>query len=231
VDRPELDVRGVPETALSHALLSRLPQNVATAPWTVRCDGVVWTTRGGSAATAALPPALRTDVRGLLVVGGFVRYVESPVGPYDEAFGMVVARTGGSLWGAVAFMAVDSEASLVAGRTNWALPKTLAAFTGDPGSTITARGSDTSWRVGATSSAGGPAVPFRAKGLLRQELSGGSVRDSLVAARGRSRPALVRVDVVSGGSLSRWLRPGRRLGALLSDVAMTMEPPGISPGR
>ena len=93
--RPELSgVAGVPETLVSDALLARLPANDAPAPWTVRSRAVIWYARGGAAATAALPPSLRSGHRGLAVVGGVVRYSETPVGPYDEVFGLVGAREG-----------------------------------------------------------------------------------------------------------------------------------------
>ena len=91
--RPELTgVAGVPETLVSEALLARLPSNDAPAPWTVHSQAVIWYARGGAAATQALPPALRAGHRGLAVVGGVVRYDETPVGPYDEVFGLVGSR-------------------------------------------------------------------------------------------------------------------------------------------
>src|SRR5687768_13959018 len=58
-------VPGVPETLLSRVLLAGLPQEAAPAPWGCVCDAVVWLGRGGAAATAALPPALRVRGRGL----------------------------------------------------------------------------------------------------------------------------------------------------------------------
>ena len=64
------------------------------------------------------------------MIGGMVRYLETPVGPYDEVLGMVGSRTGLRPWGSVAFMSVDSEPSLVGGRSNWAIPKTLGSFDG-----------------------------------------------------------------------------------------------------
>src|SRR3954453_1144671 len=136
--RPELTgVAGVPETELSESLRSRLPENLTSAPWTVEAQAVVWYARGNAAATAALPPTLRSRAKGLAVVGGVVRYSSTPVGRYDEVFGLVGSRTGITGWGSVAFMAVDSEASLVGGRTHWAMPKTLAEFTGEVGSGCT----------------------------------------------------------------------------------------------
>lgn len=229
VDRPELTgVAGVPETLVSQALLQTLPANLAEAPWTCVCDAVLWTSRGGRAATAALPPALRGASRALGVVGGVVRYRDTPVGPYDEVLGLVGSRTGARPWGSVAFMSVDSPASLVGGRTNWAMPKTLGEFEGEVGngSTVTARGADeTRWRVSATPRVLGPAIPVRTRGVARQQFPDGRVGSSLLTAKGRIRPALVTVEVESDGPLPRWLRPGRHLGAVTESVTFSLGEP------
>lgn len=226
--RPELTgVAGVPETAVSEALLATLPPNLAEAPWTCRCDAVLWFGRGGAAARQALPPMLRGG-RALAVIGGMVRYRETPVGPYDEVLGLVGSRSGLTPFGSVAFMSVDSEASLVGGRTNWAMPKTLGAFDGDigGGKLVTATGADrTRWRVSVTPKVVGPAVPVRSRGLARQEFPGGRVGTSRLVARGRIRPALVTVEVDSEGPLPTWLRPGRHLGAVAESVTFTLEEP------
>jgi hypothetical protein len=191
---------------------------------------VVWFGRGGRAATQALPPALRGQARGLGVVGGVVRYLETPVGPYDEVLGMVGSRTGHRPWGSVAFMSVDSEASLVGGRTNWAMPKTLGSFDGAIGNgrTVTGSGADeTRWRVSVTPTVIGPALPVRTTGLARQEFPGGRVGDSPLRARGRIRPALVTVEVESEGPLAGWLRPGRHLGAVVEHATFTLGEPRL----
>src|SRR4051812_426354 len=187
--RPELSgVAGVPETTLGEELLARLPGNAAPAPWTVEAKAVVWCARGSAAATEALPPALRGGASGLAVVGGIVRYASTPVGPYDEVFGLVGSRTGVKPWGSVAFMSVDSEASLVGGRAHWAMPKTLGEFTGQVGGgrTMTATGAEGSaWQVTARPTTYGPLLPMRSRGLCRQEFPGGRVGDSLMRGRGR----------------------------------------------
>ncbi len=221
-------VAGVPETAVSEELLSRLPANQSPAPWDCVCRAVVWFARGGRAATEALPPALRRDASGLVVAGGVVRYLETPVGAYDEVLGMVGSRTGLKPWGSVAFMSVDSEPSLVGGRTNWAMPKTLGAFDGDVGhgKTITATGADeTRWRVSATARVLGPALPVRLAGLARQQFPGARVGDAAMTGRGRIRPALVRVEVESDGPLPGWLRPGRHLGAVIEHGTFSLTEP------
>jgi len=221
-------VPGVPETALSDELLARLPDNLAPAPWDARCSGLVWNGWGGSAARRALPPALRGS-RALASVGGFVRYEYTPVGTYDEVFGMVASADGTKSWGNVAFMAVDSESSLVGGRTNWAMPKTLAQFDGSigRGETISAwSDGPVRWRVEATAVRVGPRIKVRSKQPSRQEFPDGAVRDSPMVASAAIRPALVRVEVVSDGPLASWLRPGLHLGALIESAEFTLGEPG-----
>jgi hypothetical protein len=226
-DRPELTgVAGVPETTIGHELVDRLPENLAPAPWDCTLEAVVWLGRGGRAAASALAPAL--SGRALTVMGGLVRYASTPVGAYDEALGMVLSRTGIRPWSHVAFMAVDSEASLVGGRTNWAMPKTLASFTGGVGrgTTFAATGVDeVRWRVRATPTVVGPPLPLRVVGEARQEFPGGRVGSSHLRGRGRVRPALVRVEVESEGPLPTWLRPGRHLGAVVETAAFSLDEP------
>jgi Acetoacetate decarboxylase (ADC) len=227
-------VPGVHETRLSQALLGTLPEISAPAPWSCVCDAVLWFGRGGAAATAALPPPLRRAARGLVVVGGMVRYRETPVGPYDEVLGLVGSHTGTRPWGSVAFMAVDSPVSLVSGRSNWGMPKTLARFEGDPapGSTVVARGGDeVRWQVTASPKPLAPAVPVVAAGQARQVLADGTVGSSRVSARARVRPALVTVDVHSDGPLASWLRPGRHLGLVVQDARFTLDEPSVVPVR
>lgn len=223
-------VAGVPETAVTERLVAGLPANEAPAPWDCVCEAVVWFGRGGSAATAALPPAVRATgrARGLVVVGALVRYLETPVGPYDEVLGLVGSTTGRRPWGSVAFMAVDSPASLVGGRTNWAMPKTLATFDGDldSGRTLTAAGADgLRWRVSATPRVVGPPLPLRTTALTRQEFPGSRVGDSTMRGKGRLRLAVVTVEADSDGPLPTWLRPGRHLGAVLERGTFSLAEP------
>jgi hypothetical protein len=229
--RPELTgVAGVPETALSEALLATLPPNESEAPWTVNCSAVLWTVRPTRAAAEALPPSLRGG-RGVVVVGGVVRYLETPVGPYDEVFGIVMSGYGRQALGTVTFMAVDSPESLVGGRTNWAMPKTLAAFEGGIGSgqTVVATGQDgLGWRVSARPRVLGPSLPVRSRAVTRQEFPGGILGDSRLRARGTARPALVDVEVESDGPLAGWLRRGKHLGAVADHVTFTLGAPDLA---
>ncbi len=226
--RPELTgVGGVPETALSQALLATLPPNESEAPWTVNCSAVLWAMRPSREASESLPAALRG--RGsVVVIGGIVRYLETPVGPYDEVFGIVMSGYGRRAVGTVTFMAVDSPKSLVGGRANWAMPKTLAAFEGRVanGETLAATGhDDLGWRVSARPRILGPRVPVRSKAITRQEFPGGILGDSRLSAHGKARPALVGVEVESDGPLAGWMRPGRHLGAVAEDVTFSLGVP------
>jgi hypothetical protein len=231
--RPELTgVAGVPETALSEALVARLPRPLAPAPWTCQAQAVVWFLRGGAEATQALPPALRGSGRGVAVAGGLVRYSGTPVGAYDEVVGVVGGRTGIRPGGSVAFMAVDSAQSLVDGRANWALPKAWATFAGHvgDGQTLTATGADERrWQVTVLPSTYGPLLPLRTRAWCRQQRAGGELVTSRLRVRGRSRPALVRVGVSSDGPLPGWLRPGRHLGAIVEWAELTVDPPAFAP--
>lgn len=227
--RPEITgVPGVPETALAEDLIARLPENLAPAPWDARCSGLVWHGRGGRSARTAFAPALRNS-RALASIGGFVRYAETPVGTYDEVFGLVASADGVKSWGTVSFMAVDSEASLVGGRTNWSMPKTLAEFEGEIGNKQTISGwseGPVRWRIEATPTRVGPRIKVRSKMPTRQEFPDGDVRDSHMTARAVIRPALVRVEVVSDGPLASWLKPGLHLGAVIESAEFTLGEPG-----
>lgn len=219
-------VAGVPETLLSAGLLASLPESAPAAPWICSGTALLWLARGGSRARAALPPVLRGPA--LAVVGGFVHYSDTPVGGYDEVFGIVASRTGASLWGHVAFMAVDSRASLVGGRTSWGMPKTLATF---PRSRVAALGVDRHWEVAARARALGPRLPLRLSAAARQVLPDGTAGASRLVAHARARPALLHMTVTSAvagplvPSLPQWLRPGRHLGLLLDDLHLTLSPP------
>lgn len=229
MSRPELaGVPGVPEVALAESLLARLPANLSEAPWECRCEAVVWAGRGGRAARLALPPGLRGS-RALATVGGFVRYQDTPVGTYDEVLGLVASHSGLRPWGNVAFMAVDSETSLVGGRTNWAMPKGLAGFEGAVGNRVTMSGwgeETASWGVQATPRVIGPRLPLRTSLMARQQFPDGVVRASRLSVSGTFRPALVRVAVESERQLASWMRPGWHLGAVVESMTFSLGAPG-----
>jgi hypothetical protein len=215
-------VPGVHESDLTDEALDQLPAgDPPPAPWTCRASAVLWLARAPRAARAALPPALR-DRRPVGVVGGMVRYRDTPVGAYDEVFGQVGYLRGGRPRSTVALMAVDSPASLVGGRANWAMPKALVRFDGDPTTSMTA--STAGWRVTTRVRPLGPALPIRTTAIVEQQGPDGVLRTCRMVAHGRLRPALVRTEVRSTGPLARWLRPGPHLGLVGDEIEFTLSP-------
>jgi hypothetical protein len=212
-------VAGVPESDLPAEL--DLPADAPPAPWTCQAEALVWY---GRARRSTTPDEAHLGGRPVAVFGGFVRYADTPVGTYGEVFGGVALLAGRSLTGTIPFMAVDSPASIVGGRQNWALPKTLARFAGAP-SAGAVEASGPGWTVRASARVIGPALPARLGGVLGQRWPDGRVRTALMRARSRMKPALITVEVESNGPLASWLRPGRHLGAVLPDLSFTLPEP------
>ena len=183
---------------------------VPPPPWPLAAEAVLWLDRGPSG----------------VVVAGFVHYYDTPVGAYDEVLAVTLGRRGLRPAATVLFMAVDSEASLLAGRTCWGVPKVLAGF-GRDGRRTTGYGiTDRSWRISALARPLGPSVPVAAAGLLHQPLADGGAADSPLRVRGRVRPALVEVEVGSDGPPAELLRSGRRPGAVVTRVGAVLDEPG-----
>jgi hypothetical protein len=203
-------VTGVAESALDDRV--ELPESAPPAPWTCRCDAIVWSSR---------PSRVAGQPVGRPVFGALLAYSESPVGAYHEVQGLIGRPSRHGLQVSVPFIAVDSPASVLAGRLNWALPKTFAEFTGEPaGQAMTAAGAG--WTVSAVARPLGPAVPLPLAGQLVQPWPGGRRRVAALTGRALARPVLVRVSVRSQGALASWLRPGRHLGLLLRQAEFTL---------
>src|SRR5688500_13427966 len=118
-------IEAVPESELGDADAARLPAASAPAPWPTVLDAVLWFHRAAPEARERLPAALRGRRALPVTVGALIRYRETPVGPYHEVLAspMLLAGARGPE-AVVPFIAVDSAASVVGGRENWALPKT-----------------------------------------------------------------------------------------------------------
>ncbi len=233
-------VAGVPESHLHNAVAALLPPSSPPAPWTVAADVVIWVHRAAPGAAALLPGPLRR-VRTLpLTLAAFVRYSDTPVGPYAELLASPVAlleaprlagvapRRGGTVLGApalagsVPFIAVDSVASIHAGRTAWALPKTLARFAFERGR---AEASGVGWRVEASLRVRTRrAFPLDLTLRDRQARPDGTTVDVAVGLAGRARVGRVTVDA-DGPTLSRWLRPGSHLALVVPGARMTVGVP------
>jgi hypothetical protein len=229
------DLRGipsVPESAISEALAARLPEAVP-APWTTSGSGLVWLHR-------AAPEAAGHHQRGLeftrsvpVTVGAFLRYDEGPVGAYDEVLGaptMVARERRLSL--PVAFMAVDSEASIAGGRSNWALPKTLASFqwetAGRTPAQLTATGD--LWAVQARVRWSGPRMPLWLRASTTQVRADGAIQTVPISSRGVGRLARVEVSA-EGPTLSSWLLAGVHMGVVVERVTHTIGPATLKLNR
>lgn len=207
MDPSLLDLPGLPESDLPESLLAALPASTPSPPWHCRVRALVWVQRG----QVPLPDDTRFDGRALpLVLGAFVDYLDSPVGPYREVFaGPVVARRGLPAVH-VPFIAVDSLPSVHGGRAHWGLPKALATFDGDLGSDGDVAAVGDGWSVRARTGSRGVPVPLA--GTFANTQAAGSAR---VVLRGRGR--LVGVDVTgSGPTLSGWLGTGTHVGVVAS---------------
>jgi hypothetical protein len=213
------NLRGVPQTALAEDV--DLPAAAPAAPWRTAMRAVVWHGAPSRAARQAAGPVADLG-RVAAVLGGLISYDDTPVGPYSEVIGIVGLWGGKRVEATVPFIAVDSPASVVGGRVNWALPKTLARFDGDPSAEMTATGEG--WSVRVTVRAAGPALPFRTRGRLVQSWPDGEVRRARVSMSGKARPAVVRVRVEAEPTLAGWLRGGLHLGAVLENVTGHFEP-------
>jgi hypothetical protein len=206
-------VAGVAESALADD--AELPATAPAAPWSCRCEAIVWSSRPSKVpGQSAIRP----------VFGALLAYSESPVGAYREVQGLTGMPSRRGVRATVPFIAVDSAASVLAGRLNWALPKAFAEFTGEPaGHAMTATGAG--WTVSAVAHPLGPAVPIPLVGQLVQRWPDGSRRTADLTGRASAQPALVRVSVRSRGVLASWLRPGRHLGLLLLRAEFTLAAP------
>jgi hypothetical protein len=151
-----------------------------------------------------------------------VRYSETPVGPYGETFAAALLLRGGRPIVHVPFMAVDSGASVVGGRVNWALPKTVGDFEGDPGADAAASARGQGWAIRAGARPLGPVLPFRARLSLAQEWPDGTVRLARGHLKGRARLAVVSVRASGGPDLEGWLGSGRRPGVIVERARGTL---------
>jgi len=221
---------GTPETALRRADLASLPANAPPAPWRVTAAALLWTDRPDDRARAAIDAVVPREVSAgatpIATVGALIRYLRTPVGRYREVIGAVVYRRGATVFTHIPFIAVDSPASVVGGRTNWALPKTLASFDGQPadGTSMAANGDD--WRVEATPTSHRLMVPMLIPKLLALVQLGPhrtvwSVRPSCF---GVTRLARIDVQVTAAPTVADWFPSGIRRGTVSPRLTMVLGP-------
>jgi hypothetical protein len=236
-DHPLAAIAGVAETALGDALAARLPDASAPAPWQTTVQAVVWWHRASAAAVAQLPATLQAERTIPLTIGAFVRYLDTPVGPYSEVLASPVLLARAPLpASSVPFIAVDSLASIHGGRANWALAKTLAAFEWSDDADrlgerpFTVRGDGThspvAWSVSADVTPRRRRIPLPLPLPLRdvQVAPDGRELDIAIALRGRAQLATVELRS-EGPTLPSWLCAGRHRGFVLPRAQMTFAAP------
>jgi hypothetical protein len=222
------EVEGVAESALSEEDAARLPGASAPAPWDTVLDAVVWFHRAAPGAAERLPRGLRGRPSLPVTVGALIRYRETPVGPYREVLASPVLLAGPrGPEASVPFIAVDSPASVVGGRENWALPKTLARFEWpEPalgpgpargGFELDAEGRG--WSVHATVRPRARRVPLAAIARNRQVTPAGTEITFDSRLRGRARLATVELET-RGPTLPGWLRSGRHPALVLDGARL-----------
>lgn len=196
------------------------PVEIPPAPWRGQASAITWWQRPGLRARAGLrdvlPAGFGADPQVLMTAGMMLSYTDTPVGPYREVLGLVLLRRGLGVIAHVPFIAVDSAASVAAGRANWGLPKTLATFDGSPSSQTAMHAAGADWRIDVTPRAYGPALPlaFPPVGELVQT----STDDGLIAARvsayGTGRIARITVE----SDIAEWFPTGTFTGILSQRV-------------
>ena len=200
---------------------------VPAAPWRVRAEILVWVHR--PATPSALPAALGRR-RPWLTVGGLLRYSASPVDAYAELFAGLLLP-GRMATQHVPFVAVDSRVSLRGGHRNWALPKTMAAFTGRPGTDRCLRAGAGDWELEADVEAFGPLVPLALWPRTVQVWPDGTARSFGTRIWGRAQLGRVTVRIDGAGSPQRWLLPGRSLAVRWPDARMVVQRPSPASRR
>jgi hypothetical protein len=196
------------------------------APWHSTVEALVWVHAATADAREALPEPLAPRAGLPLTIGGLISYRSGPVGPYGEIFGAPLMLRGAPLLSHVAFMAVDSAASVAGGRGNWALPKVLASFEGRPGRPGAVTTAGDGWALRVTARARVRRFPFLGIFGCAQVWPDGRVRDFTVRMRGRARLARADVEHVAGSAPAPWLAEGRHPAVLISGTQEVSAPRG-----
>ena len=197
---------------------------IPAAPWHSAVDALLWLHPAAHGVRDALPPPLAARAGLPITMGGLISYREGPVGPYGELFCAPVMLRGGLLLSHVAFMAVDSERSVAGGRGNWALPKELASFDGDPGTPGVVTATGEGWRSRVTATARARRAPFALTVRGAQLWPDDGVRVFSVRFRGRARLARVVVEHDTPSPRTGWLAEGTHLACFVSGTQDVSRP-------
>ena len=110
--------------------MSKHIQTPVPAPWTLLGEGIILLFRFKKSwvdQAANLPEYLQQKFRGGFGYVMLVDYQESPVGPYKELL-FIPGKFGEEKLQSITTIFVDSDASTLNGRANWAIPKQTADF-------------------------------------------------------------------------------------------------------
>jgi acetoacetate decarboxylase len=189
-------------------------------PWRLRGEALI------------VPAAVRRGAPGPgLTLGGIVlaRYGPGSTLEYHELVVFAgVGRAGARVGLVVAYIAVDSPASLAGGREIWGLPKRLAEFAWTPAGVAVAEGGVEVLRTRVRRR--GVPVPLAGVAPFVGELESGPRVHTVARGRLRGAPALVDVEVPAGSPLAAHGVDGRR--AALAAGALDLHVPAPrGPGR
>ena len=215
-------VAGTPQTALSAEQIAAFGEHIAPAPWVATGSALLWWQPPNRALVEVIDSRLGRIGPPLGVIGGLLRYADTPVGGYDEVLTSVIYATRRGVRTTTPFITVNSPATLVAGRTNWALPKVPGTFSGDLETGMTCSGDAWSLRIDASAADRG--LPVRSGFWASQVWPDGLVRSSKLGMTARVRPAIARVKVDADPTLSGWFRSGRYPAILTHDFQGTLSP-------
>jgi hypothetical protein len=220
------DAVGLPETQLSDALLQRLPGTAAPAPWEARCQVVSWLHAVDEAALQAFPAAIRPRTVSF-IAWALVQYSATPVGPYNEIAATLLSDEPDG-YGHIPFIVVDSLTSIVGGRGNWLLPKSLARFVWhEDGRAVTVTPEEPAtpaWSVSVRYEPLGDAMDTTVPNHLEQVSLDGSVHRFDGEMSGAMFAATVDVEGHADGPLSALLVPGRYDGTIISRCTFDVGP-------
>jgi hypothetical protein len=223
------DAVGLPESTLPAALINLLPEKVAGAPWRTQCRVVTWMHPVAPAALEAFPPPIR-PAGTAIAAWALVRYEHTPVGPYDE-LAVTLLPEGGDGYGHIPFIAVDSYPSIVGGRVNWLLPKSLARFVWSEDSASVNVTADApakpGWSLTLNVTPWGDTSPVAIPSNVQQVSTAGAVRRFTGSMAGAVQSAAVNVEGVAEGPLATLLVSGRYDGTLITDC--NFEVGGLKP--
>ncbi len=224
-----LTVPGVLDADLPDGVRAGLPERTPPAPWRSNVETTVWGFRSTPASASAVPAGLVPSLP--IGAAAFVNYLDGAVGPYHEVLATPRCVRAGGLSGYVPFIAVDSLPSIHGGRTNWALPKVFAHFSGEPAAEGRLSGVGVDWSIGADVRQRGPWFPILVGASCAQPWPDGSTRLFWSVFRGRARIASVDVEVSGPESLTSVLPAGRHPGLVIRGSVRVGAPrAGSSPG-